>query len=268
MRESAAKTAFASVFGLLFPALVASLAAQAPTATFEVASVKRNRETQLTMSFITPLPGRVSARAVTLKQLVEDAYVMKANQIAGGPDWFDSYRFDIEAKAANNVNWEPDLPLMLQALLAERFRLTVHKETRDLPMFAIVVAKNGIKLTAAGECQPTPGILCGAFMTRIGQMTGRQVSLMQLANALSGFMDRPVVDKTALNGTFDIKLQWVPDNSQFQRWGTGAVSNAVGDPFGASIFTAFEEQLGLKLDAQRAPLQVLIVDRAEEPSEN
>src|SRR5262245_49182522 len=117
MRDSA-NTIVVLVVGLFFSALVTSLAAQGPLdPTFEAASVKRNRETQLTMSFITPLPGLVSAKAVTLKQLIEDAYLMKANQIVNGPNWVDSDRFDIEAKAGNNVQWEPDLRLMLQALL-------------------------------------------------------------------------------------------------------------------------------------------------------
>jgi len=99
-------------------------------------------------------------------------------------------------------------------------------------------------------------------------MTGRQVSLLKLANALSGFMDRPVLDRTAVRGTFDIKLEWVPDNSQFQRWGTGAISNSVNAGGGPSISTALEEQLGLKLESQQALLPVLVVDQAEQPAEN
>jgi uncharacterized protein (TIGR03435 family) len=219
-----------------------------------------------------PRPGgRVSAKATTLKGLIETAYAVKARQISGGPSWLDSERYDIEAKAPSDVPWEPQIRFMLQTLLFERFNLRIHVEARESPIYTLGVGKNGPKLKKAeeGACVPGPNGQCGGFVTRIGQITGRKALISQLADALSGIMDRPVVDMTGLTGLYDdVKLEWVPDENQFRDWGVGAFSRLVSDPFGPSLFAALQEQLGLRLESNKGPVDIFVIDQAEKPSEN
>lgn len=155
---------------------------------------------------------------------------------------------------------------MLQTLLAERFKLKVHREMKEVPVYAIVPGNNIVKLPPSTECASRTGGPCGFFNTKVGQMTGLSVSMTLFARALSGFMDRPVVNKTGLDGIFDVTLRWVPDESQFLDLGIAFQPTA--DSSGPSIFTAVEEQLGLKLQAARAPVEILIIDDAQQPSEN
>jgi uncharacterized protein (TIGR03435 family) len=240
--------------------------AQSARPAFEVASLKRNMDQVLTVSGVLPSEGgRVSAKAATLKQLIQSAYQIKAREIEGGLAWMDSERYDIEAKAANNVAWDSLRP-MLQTLLVDRFQLRIHTEERDKPVY-VLMTRGPLKLTKSeAVCEPTGA--CG-FVTKIGQLTARQGSFAQLAEALSAIMDRPVIDKTNVPGLFkDVKLEWVPDEAQYASWGTGAYKRIASDPLGPSIFTAIQEQLGLKLESARGPVEVLVIDYVSKPSEN
>jgi uncharacterized protein (TIGR03435 family) len=254
---------------LLVFCLAATVPAQKPS--FEVASVKRNADRILTVTGVQPeAGGRITAKAATLKQLVVSAYQVKEREIFGGPPWMDSERYDIEAKAASDIGLDAGLRQMLQELLSDRFRLRVHPELREMPVYTLTIAKGGAKLKKLDEeCKPGPNGLCGGYVTRIGVITGQRASMRQLADALSAIMDRPVIDKTGLEGVFnDLKLNWVPDETQFNTWGVGAYKRLVSDPSGPSLFTAIQEQLGLKLDSAKGSVEVLIVDAAEKPAEN
>jgi uncharacterized protein (TIGR03435 family) len=238
---------------------------------FEVASVKRNVDKLLTMSGVIPSPGRVSVKAVTLKGLIASAYRMKEREIIGCADWCEAERSDIEAKAEENVPWEPQMRLMLQALLAERFHLKIHDDTKQLPVYAAVLAKGGLKLSKfQGECVPTPtGGDCGGVTTMIGRMRAQKARMSQLVDALSSILDRPVLDKTGLPDVFDaFTLEWTPDENQYLDWGSGAYKRSVSDTTGPSLFTALQDQIGIKLESQQGPVKVVIVDHAERPVEN
>jgi uncharacterized protein (TIGR03435 family) len=253
-------------FVLLFHGV---LGAQSPA--FEVASVKRNTESVLTISGVQPeAGGRVSAEAATLRQLIASAYQVRDSLIFGGPSWTASDRYDIEAKAADPVDWDSGLRQMLQALLSDRFQLRVHREKREMPVYLLSVAKGGSKLRKMQEaCTPGPNGFCGGFVTRIGLITGEKASLAQLADTLSVILDHPVLDQTGLEGLFnDVKLEWVPDETQYGTWGPQAYKRSVSDPSGASLFTAMQEQLGLKLESGKGAVEVLVIDAAEKPSEN
>jgi bla regulator protein blaR1 len=266
------------------PLLRAQSAAGGPK--FEVASIKVNKSGNAGGGSRVEPGGRFTATNLTLRALIGNAYgaplqPLLNNQLVGGPDWLDSEHFDIVAKAEGNVPPGPDspLPLMIRALLAERFNLAVHNETRALPIYALVMARSdrrigeqmkpaAIDCSARGRGNPPPAPAapgerpaCGIRFL-IGNMAAGGVTMAQFASALSRFVGRPVVEKTGLSGEFDIDLKWTPDRLPPASAG-GAPFQPPVDPDGPSIFTAVQEQLGLKLDAQNGPVDVLVIDRVE-----
>ncbi len=229
--------------------------------------------------------GKFSAKNMTLKMLIEEAYDVKDSQISQAPPWFDSAHFDIEAKPEDAVAAAIDklprdqrqkrLRQMMQGLLADRFKLSLGHETKDLPIYALVVAKNGPKLKVSDfkppehpETMPPPtrgrGQPPGSMSMGPGSITSTGNELAVLASALSnaGELGRIVVDKTGLTGRYDFTLKWTPD-SQRQ-----ADATSPPDPSSASLFTAIQEQLGLKLEPQKAPMDVLVIQHVEKPSAN
>src|SRR5688572_17212014 len=245
-------------------AAVLALALQAGAPAFEVASVKLNADVPLVFSGITAIAnGRLSAKAMTAKELIARAYRIEVREITGGPGWIDSDRYDIEARAATDAANEVQLRLMLQSLLAERFRVRLHRETREGPVYQLVVASGGPKMKPfSGECGDGPGLI-----TLYGRLIGKCGSADKIAASLTAVMDRPVMDRTTLTGSFaDIRLDWVPDDTQFPGWGRGL--KPVSDPSGASLFTAIQEQLGLRLEAARGPVEIVVIDAAERPAAN
>ncbi|MBZ5601510.1 MAG: TIGR03435 family protein [Acidobacteriia bacterium] len=212
---------------------------------FEVASIKPG-DASRRHGFPMLAGARVVATNVTAKTLIEIAYDVRKPQVSGGPNWLDSEGFDIEAKSARSLSG-PQMRLMLQSLLADRFKLTLHRETREQPVYDLVVAKGGPKLKAADPKE------AGALRVGKGQVTGMKAPMSWLAQFLSGeALDRLVIDQTGLGGEYDFTLQWTPDAS-------------ADSP---SIFTAVQEQLGLQLRAEKGPVEVLVVDRLEKPSAN
>lgn len=179
----------------------------------------------------------------TVEFLLETAYGVQDYQISGGPKWFRSDKFDVDAKPERAVSGA-DMKLMVQALLAERFHLVLRAETRELPVYALVMAKKGLKV------QPVIGGT-SSMSSGKGSLRGK-MSLAEMGRYLSPMLGRTVVDRTDLKGAFDIKLTWAPDD----------------DPAGPSIFTAIQEQLGLKLEPAKGPVQLLVIDRVEKPSGN
>jgi uncharacterized protein (TIGR03435 family) len=261
-----------------------------PEIVFEAASVKRSRPDGPGTSMFYSPGGRLTATSATLKQLVLLAYgvserhnsgapaqnatiisTLTSDQITGGPGWVESEQFNVTAKADGNARVER-MSQMLQALLADRFQLKVHRETRQLPVYVLLTAKNGARMPELkeGSCfvpgsdkppeavksgqRPTP---CGGFFFERDRLDAGRVYMQQLAGALSNQLRRLVVDKTGLTGTYDVHLRWTPDESP------GDTDSA--DP---SLFTAVEEQLGLKLESQKGLVETVVIDHAEKPSEN
>ena len=234
-------------------------------------------------------PGRLSMGCTTVQMLVQLAYGSFANgarpdprrlQVVGAPEWVESDHFDVVAKAEGDADLTQMAGPMMQTLLEDRLKLKIHRETRDLPIYALIVAKGGSKLQSVkeGSCTPidlshlpagppAPGQMpnCGrANSRRNGAEIEMNVSGMSAADfsgqILSGALDRPVFDKTGLSGLFDFHLHYALDNP-----GTSA---AASDLPGLSIFTAVQDQLGLKLSPETGPLEVLVVDHVEKPSAN
>jgi uncharacterized protein (TIGR03435 family) len=220
-------------------------------------------------------PGMVDYKNVSLKTVIARAYAMKEYQISG-PDWLEAARFDILAKVPPNTP-KGQIPPMLQNLLAERFKLTVHREQKVMPVYAMVVGKNGLKLKPLdGEPE---GRQRNMFSPK-GRAFSGQMTLAALAAALSQMLDRPVVDLSGIKGTYDIDLEWVPDEHESgaltkmrimggQAGGGAEAHGETSDPNGQSIFGALQEKLGLRLEGRKSPVDILVVDGAEKvPTEN
>lgn len=271
-------------FGLLTaPAVRAqqSAAGQAngPRESFEVASIKPSDPGgRNTFVNITP-GGGFRATNVNTKFLIRVAYHVENFQLSGGPAWMSSDMYDIEARSsggpeadirkmneAQRDEFEKRIQLKLQSLLADRFRLQIHRETKDMPIYEMVVGKGGPKLTpAAADNGKGPR----GMRMRPGAFEGMGATLPMLAQTLSDATSRKVIDKTGIAGNYDFKLDWTPAPGQMvPPPGPENETLPAPDPSGPSIFTAIEEQLGLKLQATKGPVEVIVVDRVEKPSAN
>jgi len=240
---------------------------------FEVASIKSTPAgTQIGGSGFRG--GRFTATNIAVKTLVSRAYGVLNFQVSGGPSWLDSDRYDIEAKAEGEFPTGPfpnpqDNPLnpMIRQLLEERFKLQTHRETRDMPTYALVVAKGGLKGAALNSDDASRP---GTIRLGRGELIASRVPISFLINYLSGQVSRVIVDKTNLPGQYDLRLQWTPDQPLGlggPDGGRGAVAPPV-DPGAPNLLTAMEDQLGLKLESSRGPVEIIVIDRVEKPTEN
>jgi uncharacterized protein (TIGR03435 family) len=222
-------------------------------ASFEVVSIKPASPDEAGFSGGDGRNGVLKMWNVTLRRCISSAYTIPENQILGGPKWIDELSYDILAKADHPAG-ETELRTMLQPLLADRFRLQLHHETRTVSGYTLTVAKGGIKATPADTSRHSAGNGGRGFI----DSTASQLSGLTIR--LSALLGRPVVDMTGDNRKFDFHLTWTPDDMQ-----TGASSPA---PDGPSLFTALQEQLGLKLESGKVSADVLVVDRIELPIDN
>ena len=263
-----------------------SLDAQAPaSAAFEVASVRPNKSGDGRVMVGMQPGGRFNASNVPLRLLLRQAFNVQDFQIVGGPDWIASDRFDVVAKAPDGIESTADVMRpMLRSLLVERFKLAFHNETRDMPVYALMKArpdgKLGAGLTpAAVDCAargrrgggpppapPQPGqkMECG-MMIGPGRMNAGGMPISNLATSLSPQVGRIVLDKTELAGNYDFELTYAPE--AIGGIGPPLINGGpvTVDPNAPNLFTALQEQLGLKLDSQRGPVEVVVIDRIEQP---
>jgi uncharacterized protein (TIGR03435 family) len=230
--------------------------AQIPPA-FESATIQISKSLDATSGYDTS-PRGLSIRNKTLKDCIRLAYNVKVAQLSGGPKWVDTDRYNIEAKSKRPAE-EPELMRMLQTLLKERFKLEMRRETKMVPGYAIAVLKTGLKIR---EVEPGPA----HANTRRGSLRAEAVSMTKLAETLSDLLGAPVTDSTGVAGVFTFALDWTPEAARPGLSSDDAPPSALPDmPEGPSLFAAIQEQLGLKLEGRRGPLDVLIIDRAEKP---
>ncbi len=225
---------------------------------FDVVSVKPNKSGEVALSLDVQPSGRLVAGNIPLKQFVRAAYTLQLYQIANAPAWTESERFDITALTERGLGgptvWSPGkfapVQLMMQSVLADRFKMVAHMEPREAQTYALVVREgSGARLIAGqGACPPDCGMKIGA-----GSLSARNVPLAQFAELLSQLTGRFVTDSTGLTGNFDLELRWTPDSQQ-----------GAGDA--PSLFTAVQEQLGLRLEPRRAPIPMLVIDSIERPT--
>ena len=223
---------------------------------FEVASIRPSN--QKDSQDIDMNQGRFQTRNATLKVLIADAYGIDIKEIFGGPKWVDSDGFDINAKIpeefAHGGTKEKLLRPMVQSLLADRFQLVIHREPRQISGYFLVVAKKWPKMEPAKAGEEAN------LHSNRGHLSAENVTIETLARHLSYDTEKLVVDRTELTGGFDFKLDWMPEKS-------GPKPEPFSDG-GPSIFTAVQEQLGLRLESAQVPIQAIVIDRAEKPDPN
>ena len=292
-----------TLLAIPFAAALASAQASQPARTeptFEVASVKRNNTGAPGGSFVMP-PGRFTATNIPLRVLITNAYQLSFFQVVGGPDWVGTDRFDIAAKAPDDAPPE-QTRAMVRTLLRDRFKLAVHMETRDTPIYALVKARaddqlgpnlkrstmdcgpiraqraeataaaaraRGGRVAVPAPPGPSEPVVCGMRAGGRGGPTltyrAGNISMAALASALRPYVGREVVDRTGMTGEFDFDLQFSAPPT------VGPVDAGIrGAPLddAASVFTALQEQLGLKLESTRRPVELMVIDSAEKPAEN
>jgi uncharacterized protein (TIGR03435 family) len=236
------------IYGLLLIAL----ALQA--AEFDVASIKPSTADPGSSGIDTD-NGLLRAHNVTLKRCITGAYGVPESRIIGGPKWMDELRYEIVAKADHPAG-DDELSSILQTLLADRFKLSLHHETQTISGYMLTVAKSGLK------ANPSPPDAASSTNSSRGRIDAKGCPMSRLVLKLSAALGVPVVDMTEDTRKFDFTLQWIPDNMQTKAGAAGDV------PQGPSLFTALQEQLGLRLESRKMPIDVLVIDHAELPSEN
>ena len=261
-----------------------TIGAQAPATSppaFEVASIKRNLSGSTSASSRAMPGGRVMMTNRSLRSIIREVYRIQEFQITGGPDWSTVDKWDIVAKAEGNPGFER-IVAMMQGLVAERFKVVLHREQRDQPIYALVFARADRKpgsqlrpssvdcdaiVAAAAQGGGLPPRsenqrpLCGTNMVS-GKITTSATTMADLVRVLSPVVGRSIVDKTGLMGRFDLDLSWTPE----QPAAADGPPTAVNE--GASLFTAIQEQLGLKLEPQRGPVDTIVIDSAMRPTED
>jgi uncharacterized protein (TIGR03435 family) len=209
----------------------------------------------------------------TLNDLITTAYNLNARQIAGGPSWLDSDKYDVTGRP--DVPGQPSvaqIKIMLQKLVADRFQLKFHREKKELSVYAIGVAKTGAKIS---KSQADPNSLPGLFFGGGGPEGGmsfnvRNATMAEVASTLQGsLLDKPVVDQTGLAEKYDFIVKFTPDAGQMAGFGMGGPSPAADKPDAPpDLFAAFQQQLGLKIETSKVPVDVLVIDKVEKPSAN
>jgi uncharacterized protein (TIGR03435 family) len=234
---------------------------------FEVATIKPSKPDDQRKAFIVQ-GNRFQIINQPLVQILCFAYDVQAKQLIGLPPWAETDKYDIDGKpdgegAPNGKQWKT----MIQKMVAERFRLTFHPDKKELSVYVLSVAKGGPKLTKSeGDPNGLPGLF---FRGRLGDLGVRNANMADFTGLMqSAVLDRPVVNQTGLTGRFDFTLNWTPDDSQFQGMGAKIPPPTDGANQPPNLYTAIQEQIGLKLEATKAPADVMVIDHVDKPSEN
>jgi bla regulator protein blaR1 len=226
---------------------------------FEVASIKPSHNNSADSNLDSAPGGRLTATNITVRELIRMAYGVKDYQIEHAPGWLESERYDIAAKSAvaPKTSLEEERS-QVRELLADRFRLATHRDTKQTQVYLLVVAKDGPKLTAHDD-----GTGSGIRKT-CGHLAGKRLTLDTIATVLSRQFERDVLNRTGLPGKYDLQLDWTPDSGPCPV-AADSEGSASATP---SIFTAIQQQLGLKLESSKGPVEFLVIDRVERPSAN
>lgn len=231
---------------------------------FDVASVRPHAPDDIRFLVRQPTGGHFTAEGVVGKLLVMLAYGVQDSQITGGPTWFATEKWDIEAKCDDNRHTVDETLRMLQNLLEERFSLKIHRATGQRPVYALIVAKGGPKFKPSENHAGNLHISTNSISMQGGSIT-------DMTKVLATALGRPVIDRTGLTGLYDVFVQW--DDAPIREGGVPGMAvpqahEASADSERGSIFTAVQDQLGLRLEGQRAPVEVIVVDSMGRPSAN
>jgi uncharacterized protein (TIGR03435 family) len=249
-----------AAFFFCFSATLLAQEAAGPPA-FEVASITLSLDPPDSPSGIFESTGRIRARNVTLKRCIRGAFDIPEFQIIGGPKWVDQDRYYIEAKASVPAG-DHELMLMLRTLLADRFKLAFHREQREVPGYRLVLVKGGLKAQASAPDHDSVG------RSQRGRIEADAYTLNQLAFKLAEVLQQPVIDATGIPGRYDFRLEWTADDMQPKAPLDEPRPVKRPEAGGPTVFSALQEQLGLKLESAKVPAPVLVIDSAERPTEN
>jgi uncharacterized protein (TIGR03435 family) len=233
---------------------------------FEVATIKPSKPDDQRKAFIVQ-GNEFHIINQPLTQMISFAFDVQAKQVIGLPDWAESDKFDIDGKpdgegAPNGKQWK----IMIQKLLADRYGLKFHKDKKELSVYVLSVSKTGEKMT---KNDSSPNGLPGLFFQGLGKLNVRNALMSDFTGLMqSAVLDRPVLDQTGLTGRFDFSLNWTPDDSQFGGMGAKVPPPTDSADAPPNLYTAIQEQIGLKLDATRAPADVMVIDHIQKPSAN
>jgi len=278
---------------LAIMSLAVSAKSSPQRAAFEVASIKASDPANFRFEVRVQPGGRLTVTGASLKALVTFAFAVRDFQILGGPNWIATDRWDIEARAEEGTIQasappDPDHPspmgIRLQSLLEDRFNLKLHRDTRELPVFELSQAKGGSRLKLSDDQgplkPPEPGtrqagqsLPRGSMSMMIGggELEGKAMAVTNLASTLAQIVGRSVIDKTELKGLYDFKLKWTPEVGQTigpPGPPLPGVQPPPVDPTGPSLVTALQDQLGLRFESTKGPVQVLVIDSVQKPTEN
>ena len=244
---------------------------------FDIATIKPNNSGATQMQGLVIQGRKFLTRASSLEDLISFAYNVQTKQIAGGPSWIGSDRYDIEALPdVEGVPNSQQIRVMIQKLIADRFKLTFHHEQRDMPAYVLEVAKGGQKLTPNQSKAQLPGL-------GLGPGTGGGITLRAINATMGDFtgflqilvLDRPVVDRTGITGRYDLKCTFTPDDSQFNGHpprlpppSGGDAATTADAPAAPSLYEAMQQELGLKLTPEKTAVDVIVIDHVEKPSPN
>jgi len=245
----------------LILSIVVAVVSGQTVVSFEVASIKPSPPAMLGSGFRLPGGGRFEATHVTVKDMVAFAFDVRDFNVSGGPSWASTDRYEILAKTDQGAT-RPQMREMLKLLLADRFKLVVRHETKQATVYRLLVGRSNPKLKQSAGAS---GFL--KFVSR-GHIEGDGVTMSGLASYLQTLLGQVVQDQTGLVANYDFSLNWTPDEGQAGKPGAGAAPRNPDDDSAASIFTALQEQLGLKLESSKGPVDNLAIEHVEKPSEN
>jgi uncharacterized protein (TIGR03435 family) len=238
--------------------LICVRGADAPS--FDIASIRPHAPDDNRFYVRLPVDGRFTATGSVAKLIVMLAYDVQEAQIVGGPSWFTTEKWDIEARSDNQgAHSIEETRRMVQNMLEERFGLRIHRETEQRPAYGLTVAKGGPKFKAAEQRSTNVRITSNSISLERGD-------LARMTQVHSAALGRPVIDRTGLEGLYNLSLQW--DDAPIRQGVPGLDVHAQPGNDHGPIFTAIQDQLGLRLESQRAPVEVIVVDRIERPSQN
>ena len=252
---------------LLMTTLVSYGQRGAETPKYEVASIKPNTNNNFRFAFRIEPDGTLAATGITLKRLMMTAYNVQGFRIVGGPGWVASRRWDMQAKPNRAASPDQIRP-MLQALLEERFQLHSHSETRNIPVYELVIDSNGSKVPTAKDTETNQTV-----RATTGSIELTKATSATFASQLSYALAQPVIDKTSLSGNFDFAIKWAPEPGEDGGPTTAGLPPGIPEQpastqDGPSIFTAIREQLGLRLKSGRGAVEVVAIDDVQMPTAN
>jgi uncharacterized protein (TIGR03435 family) len=229
--------------------------------TFEVVSIKLTPDPPVRTGAF-PVPGTLTIENYSIRRFIMEVMRLKGYQLVGAPEWIEGEHYDIVGKVASPLNFTL-MMRMMEGVLADRFQLKYHKEQHEMPMYALTVAKGGSKMRTA-DPEKAKGRAYGLHPTARGvEIQAFSMPMRMLADVISGQVQSPVSDETHLDGSFEFTLEYHPDDLRQKEPG-----DAAADPMWLSIYDAVQQQLGLKLEKRRGPVEVVVIDHVERPALN